>query len=209
MVFLQAFHRSSNLYGSDLNPQLEVSQDRNYGSEVTRAVVLDLMDGVVSSALELPGRCFNAVREASYVLFEMGIDNAITIGNVAINDRLQFSTNQDSIDADMIEGFKPFNPITNAHAWLTLDSGQVLDPTILPSWWYKEHGKEITLTEAIYLSGPNHDLTVEHSPYLTGFSYHLKVISHPIFLPDDYGCFKDWLEHAYIFKRNIERSRAV
>jgi hypothetical protein len=207
--FQAAFARSTELYGDELNPELDLEHTRAYGQEVVAEVVADFRDGVVTSAMELPGHCFNAVREASYVLFEMGIDNAVTIGTVSVNGQPHFSTTRASVERDLQEGFKPMEHITNAHAWLTLDSGQILDPTILPSWAHREEGRELGLEEAIYLDGVTRLPLMVHEPFITGFSYHLRVLSHPFFLPTPFHRYAEWLEHSRIFKRKIRRARAA
>lgn len=149
--FQAAFARSTQLCGAELNPELDLDRTRSYGQEVVEALVADFRDGVVTSALELPGNCFTAIREASYVMFELGIDNAVTIGTVSVNGQAHFSTTRESVERDLKEGFNPMEHITNAHAWLTLDSGQILDPTILPSWAYHDESRELAMGDAIYL----------------------------------------------------------
>jgi hypothetical protein len=207
--FQAAFARSTRFYGVELNPELDLDSTRSYGQEVVDAVAADFCDGVVKSALELPGNCFNAVREASYVLFKMDIDNAVTIGTVSVNGQPHFSTTRESVERDLREGFKPMAHITNAHAWLTLDSGQILDPTILPSWAYHDEGRELGLGEAIYLESVTDRPLIAHEPFITGFSYHLRVLSHPYLLPAPFHRYAEWMEHAGIFKRKIRRARAV
>jgi len=198
--------RSTRLYGADTNPALLLDITRPpYDDAVVAAVVSDFKDGVVDRASALPGNCFAIVREASYVLFEMGIDNAVTIGTVSANGRPHFSTTQSSVDRDMSSGFIP-NSLANSHAWLTLDSGQILDPTILPSWAYHDEGREIELEDAIYLSGLRSEVKLEHDPFQTGFAYHLHVVSHP-FAVESFQRYLDWLKHATIFKRKIARQR--
>lgn len=207
--FQAAFARSTELYGAQLNPDLDLDVSRSYGHAVVRAVVADFRDGVVKSALDLPGNCFHAVLDASYVLLEMGIDNAVTIGNVSVNGRPHFDISAASVERDVREGFQPWEHVTNAHAWLTLDSGQVLDPTILPSWAYHEEGRELALDEAIYLGAVTDHPCINHEPFITGFAYHLHVLSHPVLLPAAFQRFGKWMNDAEIYKRSIRMRRVV
>jgi len=173
--FQTAFFESTVLYGAELNPPLALEGKRPiYGKFVVDAILSDFEDGVATSAVALAGRCFAVAREASYVLFGMDIDNSITIGTVSVNGRPHFTTTANSIWQEMKEGFKPGIP-ANAHAWLTLDSGQILDPTILPSWAYHNEGRILELADAIYLSGISEQPNLVYTPYLTGFAYHLGV----------------------------------
>ena len=204
--FQSAAFRSTLLYGGELNPPLALETARApYGAEVVDAVLSDFTDGVVTSAMALPGNCFAIVREASYVLFEMGIDNVITIGNVVANGKDQFFIDQAKVVNDISIGFEPSKP-ANAHAWLTLDTGQILDPTILPSWAYHDEGRVTELNDAIYLSGQPCGAQFTHEPFLTGFVYHLQVVTHPIAY-ESFAKYSEWLEHSSIFKRNIARKR--
>lgn len=206
--FQSAAFRSTFLYGEKLNPSISIDANRaEYDKSVVEAIVNDFKNGVVTSATALPGHCFAIIREASYVLFEMGIDNSITIGNVYANDRPHFSTTQQSVEQDITEGFNPLAP-ANAHAWLTLDTGQIVDPTILPSWAYHVENREIEIENAIYLSGTPVDVTLLYEPYLTGFAYHLRVVTHPV-SGESFKRYCDWLDHSGIFKRNIAKQRAT
>lgn len=125
--FLSAAFRSTALYGDEINPPLTIRAEQPlYGLPVIDAIVTDFLDGVVNDSAGLSGNCFGLVREASYVLFELGIDNSVTIGNVSVNSNPYFTTTEDTLASEMREGFRPDIP-ANAHAWLTLDSGQILD----------------------------------------------------------------------------------
>lgn len=204
--FDAVFTRSSAQCGADFNPGLlAVATGTTYGADVVDEVVADFKDGVVKSALELPGNCFAICRDASCVLFEAGIDHVVTIGNVTIEGSAQFDVTQDIIDRQILQGYVPLEP-ANAHCWLTLDSGQVLDPTILPSWaFHHDGGRELPLDEAIFLSGLHGTPAVVHWPMLTGFAFHLGVVTHP----SDRRSYvhEEWMQHSMTFKRNIFLAR--
>ena len=204
--FQAAAYRSTVMYGSELNPDLALDATRTpYDKGVVDAILMDFKDGVITSATALPGKCFAIVREASYVLFEMGIDNVITIGNVSANSKRQFSIVQAQLDNDISTGFVSNQP-ANAHAWLTLDTGQILDPTILPSWAYHDEDRVMDLDDAIYLSGHPCEALLSYDPFVTGFVYHLRVVTHPM-ASESFTKYLEWLEHSRIFKRNIARKR--
>lgn len=202
--FAAAHLKSTSLFGPQINPRLNVDPARSYGAEVVKAVADDLKDGVVTSAVALAGICFQIAREASYVLFELGIDNAVTIGTVLVDSKPYFTTTEQSLEAELRTGFEP-NVAANAHAWLTLDSGQVIDATLLPSIAYHQHRREIEIDEAVYLS--NGDGAIEYIPMLTGFSYHLRVVTHPL-AGESFVRYCTWLKHVGIFQRKIARMRA-
>lgn len=194
-----------NEYGPGVTPALKFRPEKEpYGKSVIDDIVADFLDGVVKSASGLIGQCFHATREASYVLFEAGIDNSVTIGNVSIAGKPQFSTTAATLRKEMQKGFVPAEP-ANAHAWLTLDSGQVIDLTILASYAHRTGKGEPSLEEAIYLSDYTSFAQMVHTPYMTGFAYHLRVVSHPWSTDGSYACYRDWLDHVDVFRRKIAR----
>jgi hypothetical protein len=122
-AFSSATSFSSILFGEELNPPVAMNPERvPHGQTVINAIVADFADGVIRSTLDLPGNCFRFVRDASYVLFENGIDHVVTIGNVTVNGLAHFTCTPESVAIEFEKGFQP-ELVANAHAWLTLDTG--------------------------------------------------------------------------------------
>jgi hypothetical protein len=206
--FQSAHFRSTLLYGEQMNPSLNIDLEQQpYDLSIINAIVVDFKDGVVNDSSGLPGNCFGLAREASYVLFELGVDNAVTIGNVLVDNEPHFTTTEETLALEVKEGFLPDIP-ANAHAWLTLSSGQILDVSILASYAHQS-GKELPLlSESIFLSGCIDVPTVHHLPFITGLAYHFKVVTHPNVTDGSYNRYYDWLKDSYIFKKNIETKAA-
>lgn len=195
-----------NEYRSVTPPLTLCLKKEPYGKQVIDTIVADFLDGVVTSASALIGNCFCATREASYALFEAGIDNSLTIGNVAVNGKPRYTTTAATIRTEMQKGYVPSKP-ANAHAWLTLNTGQVVDLTVLASYYHHSGLKVPPLEDAIYLSGHTRSEPVTHTPYLTGFAYHLHVVSHPFAHDGSFERYQTWLEHVGVFRRKIAHRR--
>jgi hypothetical protein len=88
---------------------------------------------------------------------------------------------------------------------LTLDTGQIVDLTVLASYFHRTRQEVPPLEEAIYLSGHMNSYTVTHTPFMVGFAYHLKVVTHPLATDGSYERYLKWLEHVDVFRRRIAR----
>jgi hypothetical protein len=75
-----------------------------------------------------------------------------------------------------------------------------LDPTILPSHAYHAEQLELALPDAIYLSGVTEKPKLSHLPYVTGFAYHFRVVTHSLAV-ESYALYTEWLEHTLTYKR--------
>lgn len=205
--FNASYEQTTSKFGQELNPPL-ITHDSlsQYDSNIIHELKKDFFDGVISSPEGLIGKSFHMVRDASYVLFEMGIDHVITIGNVSFDNTPYFSTSIESINNEIKEGFVK-EKTANAHAWLTLDTGQILDLTILQSSNHKYKLDSLSFEDSIYLSGVSANPNILHEPLLTGFVYHFKVVLSPDnTMPNIYS---EWFKHLYEYKQLIAEKRYV
>jgi hypothetical protein len=201
-MFADALSRSRSTttpeHNNSLSIDLALLLDHDH---IRRSVANDLADGVASDTWQLAGRCYLAARELSYILFDLKIPHAVTIGNVHFDGRPYFSTTLDTLAAEFSEGYVPSAP-ANAHCWITLPDGSVLDASLAPSIAHHQERRNEPLSfyEAVLIAP--HGLTerLEYTPLLTGFHYHFRVVTHP-FLDKHYRTYASWAEHYQMATR--------
>ncbi len=192
-LYEQSKLRSKELFGSEFQPNVMAidKEQPDYDSElIVNSIIRDFQD-FIPSTRALVGSCFKAVREASYVLNDLSIPHYLTIGNVKYCGKNYYSTSVSSLFQEIKQGYFPQSP-ANAHAWLTLNSGQVVDLTILSSLNARENNDtELGWEQAIYVSSSNSKSDLKYTPMLVGFGYHLKVASAPFDL--NFDNYFQWL----------------
>lgn len=133
----------------------------------------------------MPGRCFRIARDLSYILFELGVRHTVTVGDIELVDGLYVDLTLEQLQHDVAEGYGldfqngcPVGRPINAHAWITLENGCVIDTTILPSQHRKSANPSelLTFADAVYFSGKQHTPVVRHIPMMTGLVYHQLVL---------------------------------
>lgn len=171
--------RMSN-YPLDIIPSLGINK-----AIVATAIAKDFSSFLPHSDV-LPGMCFRVARELSYVLFELGIRHTVTVGDIELVDGMYVGLNQDKLKQDLDEGYqldfdngRPVGRPIDAHAWITLEDGTVIDSTILPSQHRKQKGSSqpLPFEEAVYFSGKPNTPVIRHIPMMTGFVYHQRVLT--------------------------------
>lgn len=186
--------RSQSNDWPELNAQLSVDPALTLHLEAVRkAVAEDLSVDYVSNTWELAGRCFLVAREMSYVLFELRIPHAVTIGNVQLDGQPYFTTTLESLAREFSEGYVGNTP-ANAHCWLTLADGSILDGSLLPSIAHREGASEpLSFHDAIYVK--RHDFVdrLKYLPYLTGLHYHFEVVTHE-FCDRHFATYAQWVD---------------
>lgn len=205
-AFRQAASRSHSPDFPLANTPLEIDPGAPVDADTIRqAIALDLADGVVDTSLALVGRCFMVAREMSYVLFELSIPHAVTIGNVNVDGKPYFTTTLDTLAAEFTEGYVGGKD-ANAHCWLTLIDGSVLDATILPSLHYHRalDTAPLPLIDAIFLAAPSDSGALCHTPMLTGFNYHTAVFSSPI-VDRNWPTIAQWINDFALVRRRMTR----
>lgn len=151
---------------------------------VIRALAMDFEESIENSAL-LPGHCFQVVREASYVLMDIGIRHEVTIGDVILPDRRYIGMSKQRLKKELRAGYRiaydetgiPIGVPADAHAWITFESGQFLDATILSSMSKSAGGDPLAFVDCFFHSEMTNP--IEHVPFMAGFGYHWKVLTDP------------------------------
>ncbi len=146
---------------------------------VREKVVEDFSDGWLEDTSALPGRCYLVARDLSYILLNMKIPHAITIGNVLLDGAPYFTTTLASLRADLDDGYIANEP-ANAHCWITLLDGSIVDGTLNASIAHKEGAAApIPFEEAVYAKRHDQRDRLDYMPLLTGFHYHMRVVTNP------------------------------
>lgn len=143
--------------------------------------------------VEMIGKCFNIVMATSIALIKEGIRHTVTIGNVCVENKPYFNTTMESILEDLEAGYLPEKP-EDAHAWITLEDGTIIDLTILSSIAYKNKRKPLKLIKAIYVSKDKTD-KISHIPFFLGPMYIVKTCIDPN--DASYPIVCKWLTEIY------------
>ncbi|RMM39285.1 hypothetical protein QO021_30265 (plasmid) [Pseudomonas amygdali pv. lachrymans] len=152
--------------------------------KVIDAIASDLSDFLPHTDV-LPGMCFRAARELSYILLELGVRHTVTVGDIELVDGLYVGLDLEQLQRDVAGGYvldsqdgRPVGRPINAHAWITLENGCVIDTTILPSQHRKSQNPSelLSFAESVYFSGKQHTPVVRHIPMMTGLVYHQLVL---------------------------------
>lgn len=180
--FQDAMARSRDRDWPELDARLNLDPGRTLDLEaIRRAVAEDFSVDFVDNTWELAGRCYLVARELSYVLFNLRLPHAVTIGNVLLDGKEYFTTTLDSLTEELRKGYIPNEP-ANAHCWITLVDGSILDSSLMPSIAHREGAKAPpSFYEAVTLQ--RHDAVdrLKYRPYLTGLHYHFNVVTHHLF----------------------------
>lgn len=198
-LYNEAMKRSTELFKPALLPA-KVSIDTNkpeYDIAAIKAAIIQDFIEFIPSPQSMIGRCFKIVREGSYVLQSMGIPHYLTIGNIEYKGTPYFTTTVQSLYSEIKNGYTPFEP-ANAHAWLTLDSGQIVDLTILPSLDAQYGSGSLGWESAIFVSDSNVVPEIRHIPMLTGFGYHFHVVTSEFDI-QNYDNYYQWLRDFPLF----------
>lgn len=142
--------------------------------------VAEELSTIADSTDVLPGFCFQICREVSYTLFELGVRHAITVGDIKLPGRMYVGVTEEQMVEDFNTGYQldflddvPCGAKINAHAWVTLEDGSVLDATILASNHLRAGlaSNPLPFDKAIYSSAIDATPDIQHIPILTGMAY--------------------------------------
>ena len=150
----------------------------------------------------IANQCFMMAALASLALSRRDIAHSVTIGDVRSrrkpNSRTSdapqrpnpwgYSTTVETLKKEMDLGFRDGS--AHAHAWITLSSGQVFDPSIIASDAVHPRNPQRrppqtsldtveALSLAIYLSDGDSIGAYEHKPLLTGYGFHFRALTGP------------------------------
>lgn len=122
------------------------------------------------------GECYFYTQCISMDLCMKGIPHSVTIGDVEVNGKPLYGTTAASLADDLSAGYDQTAP-ANAHAWITLPDGEVVDAVILHSIARREKRKPLKLIQSIYLSHGKHSQRINHIPVTVGVDYIEKVVA--------------------------------
>lgn len=203
-------------YGGMSNYPLLI--DPNFQIDIQSVVttIANDLQQFIDTTDDLPGRCFLVARELSYIIGAMNIRHTVTVGDVRLEDGLYVDiTNgqlaldlDDGYQVDMLNGIPVGKPI-DAHCWITLENGQVIDATILASQHRKSRAAESPLTfeEAIYYTGKEGVRALEYIPMATGFVYLQRVLTSP--QDGDFATYLKWYRDFNQMMCTIDLERLV
>tara|TARA_R110001599_G_C12275986_1_gene662387 strand:+ start:9730 stop:10356 length:627 start_codon:yes stop_codon:yes gene_type:complete len=161
--------------GSDIKPWISVNPtvfcDVDRAMEIARKSIKN-----APFKINPIGNCFLYTQFVSEGLLNHGIKHTVTVGNVFVNGKPHYPTTEESIKEDLIEGYNP-SKTANAHTWITLENGVVLDSTILHSIAKSECRKPIKSIKSIYVSGASGRDRIEYYPYHLGTEYMTIVVA--------------------------------
>ena len=199
--FRDAMERTDSLAGRMSNYPLVIDPCLNIDlASVVAATAKDFSEFIPHTDL-LPAMCFRVARELSYVLFELGIRHTVTVGDIELVDGLYVGVTFDKLRQDVAEGYqldvidsRSFGKPINAHAWITLENGCVIDATVLASQHRKRSNSTDVLSfeDAVYYTGKPDTPVIRHIPMMTGLVYHQKVLT--AFMDGDFQNYCQWYE---------------
>lgn len=214
--FREATERTDALAGRMSNYPLEIDQSLNIDLVSVAAAIAKDFSEFLPNTNVLPGKCFRVARELSYILFDLGIRHTVTVGDIALVDGLYVGLTLEKLLHDVAEGYqldfvdgRPVGKPIDAHAWITLENGCVIDATILAS----QHRKSSTPSEflpfedAIYYSGKANTPIIRHIPMLTGLVYHQKVLTADV--DGDLQIYCQWYEDYARLMARLDLFRLV
>lgn len=184
--YREAAERTDILAGRMSNYPLEIDPDLTIDMNlVVTAIAKDFSEFLPHTDV-LPGMCFRVALELSYVLFELGVRHTVTVGDIELVDGLYVGLTLDKLLQDVADGYQldivdglPAGKPIEAHAWITLENGFVIDATVLAS----QHRKSVNPMEvlsfenAVYYTGKPNTPVIRHIPMMTGLVYHQKVLT--------------------------------
>lgn len=161
-------------------PQLWEAVDPPHPSSTDTAIriIRKELSGQGIRPIDMLGNCFKFVRISSFALMRERIRHTVTIGNVMINGKAVYKTSAASIAKDMEDGYDE-STTAEAHAWITLQNGAVIDLTILSHLANREKRKPLKLITGIFGSDLPSGHQIHYFPYFLGPAYMLRVTTPP------------------------------
>jgi hypothetical protein len=214
--FREATERTDALAGRMSNYPLEIDQSLSIDLVSVAAAVAKDFSEFIPDTNELPGQCFRVARELSYILFDLGIRHTVTVGDIALVDGLYVGLTLEKLQQDIAEGYLldfvdglPVGKPIDAHAWITLENGCVIDATILASQHRKSSNASefLRFEDAIYYSGKPSTPIIRHIPMLTGLVYHQKVLTADV--DGDFQIYCKWYEDYARLMARLDLFRLV
>jgi hypothetical protein len=164
---------------ADIKPWIIAQENIDIDTDKVIQLIRSTLKKHYECTEQLIGECFGTVQIASEALLHNGIRHTVTIGNVLVNGKPYFNVSDESIMNDLNEGYIPNEP-ANAHAWITLENGCIVDMTILSSLaHHKLNKKPPKWIKSIYTSNETNSMKLSHIPYHLGPEYIIRVVNGP------------------------------
>lgn len=214
--FREAFERTDALAGRMSNYPLEIDPDLTIDMALVVAAIAKDFSEFLRDTDVLPGMCFRVARELSYVLFELKIRHTVTVGDVELIDGLYVGLTLDKLQQDVAEGYQldfvdglPAGKPIEAHAWITLENGFVIDATVLASQHRKSADpmRALSFEDAVYYTGKPNTPVISHIPMMTGLVYHQKVLT--ALIDGDLQAYCQWYEDYARLMARLDLLRLV
>ena len=215
-LFTEASNRTDAIAGRMSNYPLQITPELFLDIPmIVAGIERDFSDFLPNTDM-LPGKCFVVARELSYVLCELGIRHTVTVGDIELVDGLYAGVTLEKLLQDVSDGYQldfvdgiPTGKLIDAHAWITLENGMVIDATILPSQHRKNVGatEMLSFADAVYYTGKPNTPVIRHIPMLTGFVYHQRVLT--AVMDGDFQNYFQWYEDYAQLMARIDLYRLV
>jgi hypothetical protein len=164
--------------GNKKCPWLKIDQELYIDIHYVEQIIVRYYENFGVQIKDLVGKCFKNIHFVSLFLVESGVKNTITIGNVKVNGVAKFGCDKSTILGDIDRGYE--RGIADAHAWITLPNGAIIDLSILPSSegnsFKKKHMRP---AKCIFCSSKKYDKVYEHIPLYLGDEYIYRVVLQP------------------------------
>ncbi len=188
-AFIDAMVWTNDHSDRRLNYPLLIDPSKKINMDVITECIAEEFSELIPHSDVLPGRCFRVARRLSYLLFKLQIKHTVTVGDIKLESGMYVSTSREQIEKELKAGYQfslnadgvPIGRPIDAHAWITLENGQILDATILPLHHRenKPTATPLSFKESIYFHGKEDTPAIKHIPMMTGFGYHAVVLMHP------------------------------
>lgn len=188
-AFQAAHTLTTDRLGADLNPAFPIDPGVETNAARLAPGIAGILAQTTSSPYNFDEHCFFATLIVSMHLTQCRVPHAITIGDVVYDDGAHYiNATPDSLLADIDRGFNvefapngtPYLPSADAHAWITMPSGEILDPTIRPHMDHLRRQKTFSdrdFETALFWSSIPDSRIARHIPMLTGLAYQFRVVT--------------------------------
>lgn len=196
------------------NYPLRIDQGFQIDAPALVAAIAKDLHQFIDTTADLPGRSFIVARELSYIIGAMNIRHTVTVGDIRLNDGLHAKVSRERLATDLEAGYQLEGQggtsaagLSDAHCWITLENGQVIDATILATLHQKSSAAACPLSfmDAIYYSGKPGVPDLEFIPMVTGFVYLQRVLASP--QDGHYPLYLTWYRDFNQMMCNIDLER--
>lgn len=203
-------------YGGMSNYPLQIDPSVQIDVQTLVAAIASDFQQFIDSTDDLPGRCFLIARELSYIIGGLNIRHTVTVGDIRLKDGFYVNLSRERLVSDLDGGYQvdmfngiPVGKPIDAHCWITLENGQIIDGTILASQHRKAPAgaNPLSFEDAIYYTGKEGAPELEFIPMTTGFVYLQRVLTSP--QDGDFSTYLKWYKDFHQMMCAIDLERLV